>query len=58
MEVKVPRWGKKFEIFLETGFEGAKMERFLGTVNLNSLGFAMNVKRLIGIFKSIYVRIE
>ena len=54
-EVEIPRWGKKVDVFLEIGPADAKTNRFLATVNLNSLGFTMNMKRHMGELKSIYV---
>jgi hypothetical protein len=54
-EVEIPRWGKKVDVFLNIGPEDAQTNRYLATVNLNSLGFTMNMRRHMGELKSIYV---
>jgi len=54
-EIDIPRFGKKVDVFLNIGPKDARTDRYLATVNLNSLGFTMNIKRHMGELKSIYV---
>lgn len=55
-EIGIPRFGKKVDVSLHIGPKGDETNRYLATVNLNSLGFTMNIKRHMGELKSIYVR--
>ncbi|KAI9863673.1 MAG: hypothetical protein M1813_003696 [Trichoglossum hirsutum] len=55
IEVEIPRWGQKVDVYLEIGPSDAKTHQLLATVNLNSLGFTMNIRRYLGRLKSIYV---
>ena len=55
-EIKIPRYGKKVDVALKIGPEGEQRERYLATVNLDALGFTMNIKRHMGQLTSIYVR--
>lgn len=55
-KIEIPRFGKRVDLSIKIGPEGDQTDRYLATLNLNALGFTMNIKRHMGELKSIYVR--
>jgi len=57
--VQIPKFKQKVDVYLDIkpAGDGASGEdsRFLATVNLNSLGFTMTIKRHLGMLEYIYI---